>query len=207
VNKKKAFSSENLSTFKNDALDKAKNIISEDIDKLEKAGFKVKHFPVDIDNHILICERTPLSYDGTIPTLIEVFLRNKSKKNAVRLEKNNKICAIELHIKSETANGKKCNKIIRYFVFKYTQSQDKYVIKDCNNAVYNTYVSSLIKKANKHGKEYAFKDQIDAFLLRCCFPNRFGEQAYTFRDKDCSVFAFIGFFLLLLIILLFIWLL
>lgn len=203
INKKRVFSSEEFLTFRNEALDKARNIISKDIDKLEKVDFKVRQFPVDFDNHILITERSSLSYDGIVPAIIELFLRNKSKKDAIRLEKNNTICAIELHVKSKKTNGKRCKKIIRYFVFRYKKSKGGYVVKDCNNEIYNAYVSSLIKK----GEDYAYRDQIGVFLLRCLFPKRFGEQAYTFQGKDYTVFVFIAYFLLILLILTFIWLL
>jgi len=196
INKKQVIYTEKFDAFKSDELNKAKECILKDIDELEQAGLKVKQIPVDFEHYILINERSPLMYDGILPTIIEALSRKRTGKKPIRLEKDGRIYAIELHIKALTANGKNTEKIIRYFVFKYTQSQKTYVVKKCSNAIYNIYVFLLKKAVNKRRKEYAFRERAYELLLRCCFPSRFGQQAYTFRGKDYTAIVFLLIFLL-----------
>lgn len=202
-NKKQVLNAEKFSAFRSEELNKAKEYISKDIDKLEQAGFKVKQIPIDFDHHILITERSPFMYDGIVPTIIESLSRKITGKKPIRSEKDGRICAIELHIKAKTANGKNEEKIIRYFVFKYTRSQETYVVKKCNNAVYNTYMSLLKKAVNRQHEEYAFRERFYELLFRCYFPSRFGRQAYMFRGKDYTLVAFLLIFLFALMIVIF----
>lgn len=200
INKKQVLCAEKFGDFKSDELDKAKKCILKDIDNFEQAGLKVKQFPVDFEHYILINERSPLMYDGILPTIIEALSRKITGKKPIRLERDGRIYAIELHIKAKAANGKNAEKIIRYFVFKYTKAQDMYVVKKCNNKMYSIYMSLLKKPVNRHCKEYVLKERFYEFLMRCCFPSRFGRQAYTFRGKDYTVFAFLLIFLLALMV-------
>ena len=140
INKKQVLYTEKFSVFRSDELNKAKKCILKDIDELEQASIKVKQFTIDFDHHILITERSPFMYDGIVPTIIESLSRRITGKKPIRLEKDGRICAIELHIKARTENMNNTEKIIRYFVFKYTRSQDTYVVKKCNNTVYNMYM-------------------------------------------------------------------
>lgn len=205
INRKQVLCSEEFSVFKSDELDKAKKYILRDIDVFEQENLKIKQIPIDFEHYILITERSPLMYDGIMPTIIEALSRRITGKKPIRFERDGRICAIELHIKAKTGNRNNAEKIIRYFVFKYARSQDTYIVKKCNNAVYNMYMSLLKKAVAKHkrSKEYVFDEKFYEFLMRCCFPGRFGRQAYTFRGKDYTMLYFLLVFLLALLVVIF----
>lgn len=200
INKKRVLTPEEFVTYKKNTFDEAKKAIADDVDNIQKAGFKVKQIPVNFDNNVLVMETSPYVYEGIIGPLILWYLIKKRKKSLVRYEKLNDICAIELRIISKSAKGKKCIRIIRYFVFKHDQKKGKYIVRGCNNIAYNIYASLLIKKVKKHGTEYMFRKQFFEFLFRCCFPKRFGEQEFEFRGKNYKLANFVTCLLIELII-------
>ena len=205
--KAKIISTEDFQSFRKVETESAIKNISETIREFEKNGCTVKVLCTDIDNEALVVERTPLSYNGLIPSIIETISNKKKNNNSIRTEIKEKICVLELRIKAELINGKRVERIIRYFVFRYKCSKDKYIVKYCNNKIYTICVSVLLKNLNANNKEYAFKEHLNLLLLRCWFPSRFGKQAYMYNEKEYMSAYYICFFIVFMLILILIWLL